>query len=110
MNFEKKFNLGETKYVDLLVRAVDNLTTVVVSTASWGLFFYNQDFAFVDLSFDDGMPDGFEQESTGNCVIDSTNKMVSSLITPQKRGLYVLKVTYVVGEETRIVLIRVDVM
>ena len=83
-----KFIQGEDKHVKLLVRSPDNEPFMILS-ASYILSRYG------------------EVEAQGECHID--DHYLDIKIAPMKRAVYVLEVTYVVGDSIRKARLEVEV-
>lgn len=83
-----KFIRGEDKHVKLLVRSPDNEPFTILS-ASYTLSRYG------------------EVEAQGECYID--DHCLDIKIAPTKKALYILEVTYVVGDSTRKARLEVEV-
>ncbi|RHP05532.1 hypothetical protein [Dorea sp. AF36-15AT] len=83
-----KFIQGEDKHVKLLVRSPDNEPFTILS-ASYTLSRYG------------------EVEAQGECYID--DHYLDIKIAPTKKALYILEVTYVVGDSTRKARLEVEV-
>lgn len=83
-----KFIQGEDKHVKLLVRSPDNEPFTILS-ASYTLSRYG------------------EVEAQGACYID--DHYLDIKVAPTKKALYILEVTYVVGDSTRKARLEVEV-
>ena len=83
-----KFIQGEDKHVKLLVRSPDNEPFTILS-ASYTLSRYG------------------EVEAQGECYIDDHHLDIK--IAPAKKAVYILEVTYVVGDSTRKARLEVEV-
>ena len=107
--FEKTFFLGESKWIDVEVRSKDKCNVIVIPYSWYELFYVN------DVIMDEVKPEilsskmssNFILEASGGCTIKENT--VSALITPKQSGLYLLKIIYTVADETRIVMVKINV-
>lgn len=83
-----QFYMGEDRYVRFLVHASDD-EVFTIRTARWSLTCAGQ------------------QEADGECLIDE--HMISAKISPLKRSVYHLSITYQVADETLIEKVEVVV-
>lgn len=93
-----KFDLGEEKNVVVTIRSCKD-ESFVIDSAKWELFFVKNEFKSVPNN------NGLESEGTGMIV----DNKIYSLIKPKKEGSYILRLTYMIANETLIDNIPIDV-
>lgn len=106
--FEKTFFLGESKWIDIEVRSRDKCNVIVIPFSWYELYYINDEI--IDIKpeiLSSKMSENFILESSGNCTIKENT--ISTLITPKQNGLYLLRISYKVAEETRIVMVKINV-
>lgn len=106
--FEKTFFLGESKWIDVEVRSKDKCNVIVIPFSWYELFYINDEI--IDIKpeiLSSKMSENFVLEASGGCTIKENT--VSALITPKQNGLYLLKIIYTVADETRIVMVKINV-
>lgn len=84
------FELGETRYVRLLIAAANN-----------------QEFLILHAGYELVTQAG-EVETTGDCIIDG--HIIMALISPRSSGRYKVKISYKIGDEDLIEVIEVVVV
>lgn len=85
-----RFELGENRHVKLLIHSLKN-ENFEIDSASYSL-----------VKSDEKI-----EESAGPCTI--YEHTIDSVISPQKRGVYLLKVTYQILDEILIDIVEVQV-
>lgn len=84
-----KFELGEIRHVQLLIKSVNN-EPFTIKSAQWEL------------------RKGDQVETQGDCFIK--DRIIDALITPQTKAVYKLRITYHIADETLIETIEVAVV
>lgn len=84
------FEIGENRHVKLQIHSIKK-----------------QDFSILDASYELTKLGSTEPESTGNCTV--YEHVIDSVISPKEKGIYHLKVTYHILDETLIDIVEVQV-
>ena len=85
-----KFDLGETKYVEIRIFSRENPSFIIGSAQHEVL-----------------KKDGTVEQAKTDAIIDG--RIISGLITPSKKGEYIVKFYYTIGVETYIYEVRICV-